>query len=116
MNKKIKVADIILIISFIVISFIPLLFKGETASFATVRVDGEIIMRISLDKDGEYEIKGIGVAVVEDGCIYVKDMNCPDKVCERMGKICDSSRSVVCMPNRLVISIDKDSEVDGSVG
>lgn len=41
----------------------------------------------------------------------MQSANCPDKLCVKQGKISDIG-SIVCLPNKVIIEIDRNSDVD----
>jgi hypothetical protein len=59
--------------------------------------------------DGRY----IDIVADEKGA-YVKDVICPDKVCQKTGLVSKVGQSIVCLPNKVVVFIDgvTESEVD----
>lgn len=83
-----------------------------------VNVNGEIVERQKLNSEfGEKEFVvesefGKNVIVVEDNSVYIKDSDCKDKTCIKMGKISKVGQSLVCLPNRLIITIEGNSDVD----
>ena len=68
-------------------------------------------MRLPLAKDTEMRIEGYGggynILVINDGRAYIKEASCPDLVCVHTGHA-DELKSVVCAPNRVVISIEEE--------
>ena len=42
---------------------------------------------------------------IENGTVWISDASCPDKTCEHQGKISKEGEMIVCLPNRLSISI-----------
>lgn len=119
-----KKADIILIAAVLVIAAVSLLFAvGNTSSvdMVVVRVNGEITAEYSSDNTGEYEIKGEnGIELmlnIADGGVSVYSANCPDKLCEATGRITSSAQSIICLPGRISITLEGESnEVDAVVG
>lgn len=105
--------DLILLCSLLVISLSVFgiaaalsLGKGETV---VVRVDGEEYARLPLNKDAELLIEGVGgsnLLVIKDGEAYVSEATCPDLICVHTGAA-DELKSVVCLPNRVSVSIEK---------
>jgi len=57
--------------------------------------------------------KHIDIVVDENGA-YVKDVVCPDKICQKTGLVSKVGQSIVCLPNKVVIFVDgeTESEVD----
>lgn len=52
--------------------------------------------------------------VISNGIVWVKDTNCPKKICKRF-KISKVNDSIICIPNRISIRIvgDERGNVDG---
>ncbi|PWM47482.1 MAG: hypothetical protein DBX47_00680 [Clostridiales bacterium] len=110
---KVKASDIILIVLLLLLCFSPLLFIGGRGITATVSINGITACIIELDKDYTKTFDGLGTIVVKNGKIHFENALCPDKSCEKTGEIYRSGQSIICIPNRLVIRIDGESEVDG---
>ncbi len=87
----------------------------ENANMAKITVDGKLYATVSLDKNQRIEINGTNVAVVENGEIYMESANCPDKLCVHQGRISDTSKKIVCLPNSVIIEATKESSVDSVV-
>ena len=85
--------------------------KGE-GTVAVVSVDGEVLERIDLSKVRKtYDIEvttpyGNNTVHVEPGAISVTEADCPDHICVYQGKLTGSGIPIICMPHRLVISIE----------
>ena len=82
----------------------------KTGDSAAIYVDGELYRKVSLSKDDEITVKskyGENTVVIKDGKVSIKDSDCPGKDCEN-GKISETSRSLVCLPNRLTVIIESD--------
>ena len=49
----------------------------------------------------------VGKSIVEfqDSRVHMLWSDCPDKICRRMGWIAEPGQVVVCMPNKVVISV-----------
>jgi hypothetical protein len=110
-----KKADIFVAVLFVLIltSVIVMLFmpKGESA---VVYLNGQKIATLSLSIDTEYNISRDGVEmriVVSDGFVNIEESNCPDHLCES-GRISKKGEKLVCLPNRVVVEISGESEVD----
>ena len=56
-------------------------------------------------KNGKY----INIVIDENGA-YVRDVVCPDKVCQKTGLISKAGQSIVCLPNRVVVYIEGKDE------
>jgi hypothetical protein len=48
---------------------------------------------------------GDTTVVVEDGKAFIGDSPCPDKLCERAGRISRTGQWIACMPNGIIVRI-----------
>lgn len=118
-NKKKRKNDIILAAFVIAIAATGLIllniFKTE-GSFAAVKIDGKETARYPLSVNTEVVIEtennGKNTLVIEDGKAFVKDVNCPDKICEGHSKISYKGETIVCLPHKVVIEIVADETTD----
>ncbi len=117
MNKSdIKLVIILGII--IVGIFIFIDITKEVGSMAEVYYGEKKVLTIDLSIDGDYTVDGdLGDVVLEvkNKMIRVKSENSPRNICSKEGFIGDSSRTLVCLPNKIVIKIVGKSEIDGVV-
>ena len=93
------------------------LFFSSSGSHALVYHDGNLVMDIDLNINGDYEVLGDNGSVfinVLDGKIRVNEENSPLHLCSRQGYISKSYESIVCLPNKIVINIDS-SDLDAVV-
>ena len=92
-----------------------LLTAGPEAVRAEIRSDGELIATVDLRIDQEFTVTtpwgGGNVITVRSGAIAVTQANCPDHYCMHRG-FCNSGGSIVCLPNKLVISFVGEQDVD----
>lgn len=122
-----KKQDFILIFALLAVAVVAFFVINNVISKdgakVQVLVDGEIFCEYNLKEDGEYEIEsdyGLNILVVEAGSAYIKDADCPDKLCVNQGKISKSGQSIICLPHKLVVTIIEENgetdEVDAIVG
>lgn len=102
---------IVLAVAILVFALIP----KESANIAKITVDGKLYSTVSLDTDTRIKINDTNVALVKDGEIYMESATCPDKLCVHQGKISDSSKKIVCLPNKVIIEALKESSIDAVV-
>ncbi len=109
MNKKKLLGDLMLILALLFVSLLVFLLVELTrdeGSSVLVTVDGEAVAEYSLFDDGEYSLNdGTNILVISNGCAYLKDASCPDRLCVNQGKISMSGERIVCLPNRVMIEI-----------
>lgn len=115
----IKKADIILFICLILIggALSYLAFSGSsTGDLVVVKVNGEIYGKYSLSKDRTITVNRNGhmnKITIKGGKVQVSKSNCKNQVCVKQGSISSTHQSIVCIPNRVVVSIEgKDGEYD----
>lgn len=103
------------------------LFYGKTGgTVANVYQDGVCICSIDLSRLAEPETftvsgpAGTNTIEAEPGRICVSHAECPDQVCVDMGWRSDGAAPIVCLPNKLVIRIERAAPdanaVDGVTG
>ena len=100
--------DILLIIVLIIISMLPLTFKSSYNDSAVIRIKGEVVEKISLDKDTTIKISnsnGYNLIKVSKGTISIIEADCPDKICVKSGKIKKPGEIIACVPHNLIIEI-----------
>lgn len=111
-KKKIK-RDIMLIATLIIVCaaaflIINFVVKKDCIT-AVVKVDGNIVYMLPLDKNASVTVEGYqggsNTVVIENGTVYMKDADCPDKLCEKTGKIGKNGETIVCLPHRVVVEI-----------
>ena len=115
---KIKKKDLILVVSIAAFALLSLvvihLFYNDSGDVVVIQVDGLEYCRQSLDEEGVIEIRVddqvVNSVIIEDGRAYMSYADCPDKLCIKQGRISDTSKSIVCLPNRVVVSIESDKK------
>jgi hypothetical protein len=110
-KRKIK-NDIILVAALLTVILIVgafvLIFRKE-GNMVKVTVDGQIFGTYSLNKNQTVEIKterGYNLLVIENGKAYVKEASCPDGICSSDKPISYTGESIICLPNKVVVSIE----------
>ena len=79
------------------------------ATTAQISVDGKVVEILDLSKDTQLTVTspggGTNHLIVKDGEIWCSEASCPDKVCVHQGKKHLSSDTIVCLPNKMVVTI-----------
>jgi len=87
---------------------------------AAVAVDGAVLDRLPLAADTErvYEANGYTLQVtVSGGSVRVSESDCPTRDCVRTGAVSRPGESIVCLPARLVITLEGgEAAFDAAVG
>ena len=104
--------DILLISLLLLLSLSLLLvalLNKEDGSMAVVEVDGIVVARYPLSVDGVFVLNsGTNILVIEDGAARLIESECPDHTCELTGEIRFVGQTIVCLPNRLSVTITGD--------
>ena len=118
---KIKKADVLIAAAVLIIAAAVFLCTNLLASDggkAVVEKDGNVIAELPLSEDAIFEVEDGGtvtnVIEVKNGKVSVISASCPDKICQNHRAVSKSGESIVCLPNKVIVNIEKDDrEVDG---
>lgn len=107
MKKLITKKDLILLFAVLLagITGIILMNSADKGKSAEIIVDGATVEVVSLDEAYEKQVNGV-IICCENGEIFIKESDCPDKVCMRSGRISKSGEGIICAPNRVAVKID----------
>ena len=112
-KKKYRL-DIIIVAAILLVSVALLLvmtLTKEEGSLVVVEINGATVATYLLDENGEYSLNGgTNVLVIEDGKAYLNYSNCPDHICENTGKIQYVGQTIICLPNKIAITIKGEAE------
>lgn len=120
MRKFIKPVDIIIALIILLASvLITCLFAQGGASYAVIYVNGTEFGRYSLPSNQKQIIEvstqyGHNTVVVEKDKVWVSETTCKDKLEVNAGYINKSGQSLVCLPNRLVVTVEGRSLTDAT--
>ena len=113
-DKKTVLRDIILIASLLIAGLVLLLVmrpSSENGSTAVVQVDGVIVARFPLSEDGVHILNdGLNTIEIKDGKVRMMEAKCPNLQCVHQGWISRSYQSIVCLPNKVIITIECDDK------
>lgn len=103
-------ADLFLLLGLLIVGgLLFLLFRlsAPPGKSVTVRVGDEVVARYPLDVDGSYLLNGgTNLLVIEGGTARMERADCPDGLCIRQGKISNEGERIVCLPNRVMVSVE----------
>lgn len=93
-----------------------IIFSSKDDLVANVYYDDEIILTVSLDKDNSYKVNGSlseMIIIVQDKKIKVLESDCKDHICVNQGFIFRENQTITCLPNKILIKLEKkDSLID----
>ena len=116
MNKHdislISILFILVIIIYLTIN----LTNNKSTNNAFVYYDNDLILTIDLSlEEKKYEVNGYNGKIVikaGNGKIKVDEENSPLHLCSKQGYISKSYESIICLPNKIVITLDNLEDVD----
>ena len=107
-----KRSDLLLLLSVVTVAvllFAVMLVTRTDGKKVTVKSNGETIGEYYLSQNQEIRLPSssdeYNILVIEDGCAYIKDATCPDKLCIHQGRISETGQTLICLPNRLSVII-----------
>lgn len=114
--------DMILAGGILLVSLCLLFFRyfsddaGENAQ-VIVMIDGSKYGSYSLSEDQRIDINGTNLLVIEQGSARIDEADCPDQICVKHTRISRDGESIICLPNKLVVTIEhgEEPEIDGIV-
>lgn len=103
-------ADFVLIAALGILSVILLVIPIVTAAkpdspALLIRVDGKEYGTYSLDNDQTIQIGDTNVCEIQEGKVKMIKADCPDKICLHQNAIDEDGGTIVCLPNKIVLSI-----------
>jgi hypothetical protein len=120
MNKIIKKADIVLAVILLMFCAGTAVFAyghGDEGSQICIEVDGELYGTYPLEEDKVIDVDtklGHNQITIKDGKAYMSEASCPDGYClgqhSAEGGINNSRQTLVCLPDRVVVSVTGGSD------
>ena len=123
---EMTIGDKMLIVLVVILSIYSLFYIKTTATSTLeknviVRYDGIEIAKIQLKTDNQsrtYDFEfgeNVGTLEMQAGSVRMLPMNkdiCPEGICSDIGWIKNSYDSIVCLPNRIIVTIESDDTQD----
>ena len=85
----------------------------------TVQQNGQTVAVLPLATDTDYIVTGADDATntvrIRGGRVSVCAANCPDGLCVRHRAVSRAGESIICLPNRVVVTVDGAADVDAEV-
>ena len=101
--------DILLVLVLLVLAAVLLIVirnRGKEGSSVVVMARNEEIARYSLVIDGIYDINGgTNTIEIKDGRVRMLEASCPNHLCIRQGWIRFEGQSIVCLPNKVIVTV-----------
>lgn len=102
--------DLLLILILLAAGGCLLFFRQRQAAGTVIRVysNNELLKELLLDHDDTLTVStdlGTNTIIIENGQAFVTDADCPDKICEQMGRISTPGETIVCLPHKLIVEV-----------
>ena len=119
MNKRIGKNDLLLLGVLLCVCIAVLLVfsfgKGKAGATVVVTVDGKEYGRYDLAKEQKvpiYNDQGevANTLLIRDHKADMIDADCRDLLCVKQKAVDRSGETIVCLPNRVVVSVENDSQ------
>lgn len=117
--------DVLLIAALLMLGGALALFLYATkqdGGMVRVQVDGCTELELPLGEDTRILLgeggKFTNLLVIENGAARILEANCPDQICVNHGAIRYAGESIVCLPHRLIVTIEggAGNDIDGMAG
>lgn len=124
MNRRFGKNDVIFIgfLALFCVAVCVWVYKGGAVegSNIVITVDGEEYGTYSLLEEQTITIgegDTINIIEIKGGKAYMKEASCPDQLCVDQNEISFDKESIICLPNKVVITVtsDVESDLDGIV-
>lgn len=115
---KITVWDIVLccvILILCALLWVVTSFSKNNSSVITVEVNGQVFGTYTLNEDRLIDINGHNRLKIEDGRAFMEWADCPDKLCVKQMAVSEKGGSVICLPNRVSVTLSS-GELDAVAG
>ena len=105
--------DIIFIsvlLAFIAVFGAIFLSSRAEGDIVTVTVDGKLFGEYPLSEDRTVEIRtgdNLNLLIIEGGEARIDEASCPDGVCRAHKPISREGESIICLPNKVVVTVSK---------
>lgn len=104
-NDVVFIAALLLVACLLGAGYLLLRGEGDTVE---VTVDGKVWGVYPLDEDRRVEIsvgENRNLLIIRGGKAYVAEASCPDGICAAHRPISKEGESIVCLPNRVVVTV-----------
>ncbi|WP_178006735.1 NusG domain II-containing protein [Mediterraneibacter sp.] len=112
-NDKILIVGVLLI-ALAAFGFQCLRPAGDEAKLK-ITVDGKLFGTYRLSEEKTVKVNDTNKVLIKDGAVFMEWADCPDQICVRHKRISRNGESIICLPNKVVLSIEseKKGQLDG---
>lgn len=97
-----------------IFGLVQILMPSDSNANIQITVDGSEFAEYKLTDNIEVAINETNVLVIENGKASMIHANCPDQLCVQQKSISKNGESIVCLPNKVIVSVvgGEENEVD----
>jgi len=108
--KKNDIILVTILLILAIVSYNVVKYAGNNnGSQVDVIINGEVSETFPLDENITYKIiidnENYNLLSIKDGAASIIEASCPDKLCVKQKEITKTGESIICLPNKLVVSI-----------
>lgn len=111
LNRR-DVGLIIIVLTVSLAGFILMFTQTGHGARLEITVDGRVFGIYDLSEDQTIQIGKNNICRIEDGAAWMDWADCPDQLCVHQKKISKANETVVCLPNRVTLTVIGGSEKD----
>ena len=115
-KRTMRKNDIFLLMETIVIAVVFLGIQFLTPASGgnlIIQINGETIASYPLGEDAEFEINdGTNRVKISDEKVRMVQADCPDQICVHYKAISKNHETIVCLPNKIVLTIESTNETE----
>ena len=114
MFKIIKKADIILFAALLLLGAalsVPAFLVRGTGDMVRITVGGQLFGTYDLSEDRKITVEEKGCfnrIVIKGGKVWMEKANCKNQVCVNTGRISEAGGSIVCLPNKVAVTVERE--------
>ena len=112
MKLPLRKADFFLLFFFLasaaLIAAAPLVSSGEGGLQVRITCRGEVIGTYPLEKDTDIEVSREGhlnIVSIRNNSVHMDFSDCKNQVCVHTGQISTAGKTIVCLPNFVIVEI-----------
>lgn len=122
----IKRKDTLLAIAVLILAFVCFIVfrlmngmdSNKDQAYLLITVNGDTYGKYSMAEDQQIKINGTNTCEISSGTVKMTEADCPDQLCIHQKELSEPGSTIVCLPNRVVLSIisDKEPQIDSVAG
>ena len=106
---------LLIVLAALLMLAVRMLLPEEEHARVRVIIDGREDVYYSLDEDQQVTLNdGTNTMQIKDGVVTMIQADCPDKLCMHQKPISKTDESIICLPNRVVLTVEgaEEAQVD----